>query len=61
MKLTKEGIEEYRNLVEEKYSLSLDPAQAEQGFRDLLALFRVIYRPTRKIDGEDSATYNGSK
>jgi len=61
MKLSKEGIEEYRKLVERKYCLKIDRAQAEQGFRDLLALFLVIHRPMRKIDGEDSATYNGSK
>lgn len=58
MKLTKEGIEEYRKLVERKYRLKLDRAQAEQGFRDLLWLFRVIYRPMREIDGEDSGAYN---
>jgi len=55
----KQGIEEYRELVKKKYSIDLTDAQAEQQFRDLLALFQVIYRPMRKFDEHSSSRYNG--
>jgi len=53
MKISEEGIEEYRKLVKRKYSIDLSRAQASQQFADLLALFRVIYRPIEGIDKEN--------
>ena len=58
MKIPKQGIEEYRKLVEEKYSLDISYAKAEEEFRDLLSLFQVIYRPMNNFDRNDSAAYN---
>ena len=58
MKIPKQGIEEYRKLVKRKYSLDISDAEAEEGFRDLLSLFRVIYRPMNNFDRNDSSQYN---
>ena len=58
MKIPKQGIEEYRRLVEEKYSIDISYAEAEEGFRDLLSLFEVIYRPMNNFDKNDSSPYN---
>ncbi len=45
MKIPRQGIEEYRRLIKKKYSIDISYAEAEEGFRDLLSLFQVIYRP----------------
>jgi len=58
MKIPKKGIEEYRKLVKEKYSLDISHSQAEEGFRDLLSLFQVIYQPIENFDRNDSSEYN---
>ncbi len=58
VKIPKQGIEEYRKLVKRKYSLDISDAEAEEGFRDLLSLFRVIYRPMNNFDRNDSSQYN---
>lgn len=58
MKIPDEGVEEYRRLVKKKYSLEITQAQAKQGFRDLLSLFQVIYRPMNDFDRSDSSSYN---
>ena len=58
MKIQKQGIEEYRKLVKEKYSLGISYAEAEEGFRNLLSLFQVIYRPIDGFDSNDSSVYN---
>ncbi len=58
MKIPRQGIEEYRNLVKKKYSIDISYAQAEEGFRDLLSLFQVIYRPIHNFDSNDSSAYN---
>ncbi len=60
VKIPKEGIQEYRKLVKEKYSLDISHTEAEEGFRDLLSLFQVIYRPIENFDSNDSAAYNQS-
>ena len=58
VKIPKKGVEEYRKLVKEKYSLDISHSQAEEGFRDLLSLFQVIYQPIRNFDRNDSSEYN---
>ncbi len=58
VKIPKKGIEEYRELIKRKYSLDISHTEAEQGFRDLLSLFQVIYRPMNNFDSNDSAAYN---
>jgi len=58
VKIPKQGIEEYRKLVKRKYSLDISDAEAEEGFRDLLSLFRVIYRPMNNFDRNDLSSYN---
>ncbi len=58
MKIPKQGIEEYRKLTKEKYSIDISYAKAEEEFRDLLSLFQVIYRPMNNFDRNDSAAYN---
>ncbi len=58
VKIPRKGIEEYRKLVKEKYSLDISYAQAEEGFRDLLSLFQVIYRPIHNFDSNNSTAYN---
>ncbi len=58
MKIPRRGIEEYRKLIKKKFSLDISYAQAEEGFRDLLSLFQVIYRPIENFDSNDPAAYN---
>ena len=58
MKIPVEGIEEYRRLIKKKYSIDISYTEAEEGFRDLLSLFQVIYRPMNNFDRNDSAAYN---
>ena len=58
MKIPKKGIEEYKRLIKKKYSLDISQAEAEEGFRDLLSLFQVIYRPMNNFDRNDSSQYN---
>ena len=58
MKIPKEGIEEYRNLVRKQCSISITDAQAEEQFADLLALFRVIYQPIKTFDRDRHSPYN---
>ncbi len=58
MKISKEGIQEYRKLVKRKYSLDISYAEAEEGFRDLLSLFQVIYRPIENFDKNGFSKYN---
>lgn len=58
MEYLDKGIREYRELVKKKYSIEITQGEAEQQFSDLLALFRVIYRPMAKFDGESSSGYN---
>jgi len=58
VKIPKKGVEEYRKLVKEKYSLDISHSQAEEGFRDLLSLFQVIYQHIRNFDRNDSSEYN---
>ena len=58
MKIPKQGIEEYRKLVKKKYSIDISYAEAEEGFRDLLSLFQVIYQPIENFDKNDFSKYN---
>ncbi len=58
MKIPRQGIEEYRELIKRKYSLDISHAEAEQGFRDLLSLFQVIYQPIENFDKNDFSQYN---
>lgn len=58
MKIPKKGVEEYRELIKKKFSLDISYAQAEEGFRDLLSLFQVIYQPIEAFDRNDSSEYN---
>ncbi len=58
MKILRQGIEEYRKLVKEKYSLDISHSQAEEGFRDLLSLFQVIYQPIENFDRNGFSKYN---
>lgn len=58
MKIPRQGIEEYRKLVKRKYSIDISYAEAEEGFRDLLSLFQVIYRPIEDFDKNDYSEYN---
>lgn len=58
MKILRRGIEEYRKLVKKKYSLDISYSQAEEGFRDLLSLFQVIYQPIENFDKNDFSQYN---
>ncbi len=58
MKIPKKGVEEYRKLVKRKYSLDISYAEAEEGFRDLLSLFQVIYQPIEAFDKNDFSKYN---
>ena len=60
MKIPRQGIEEYRKLVKRKYSLNMSYAEAEEGFRDLLSLFQVIYQPIEAFDKNDFSKYNQS-
>lgn len=60
MKISEEGIQEYRKLVKEKYSLDISHAEAEEGFRDLLSLFQAIYQPIEAFDKNDFSKYNQS-
>lgn len=60
MKIPEEGIQKYRKLVKEKYSLDISHAEAKEGFRDLLSLFQVIYRPIENFDKNDFSKYNQS-
>ena len=58
MKIPRQGIEEYRKLIKKKYSLDISYAEAEEGFRDLLSLFHVIYQPIEAFDKNDFSEYN---
>ncbi len=58
VKIPKKGVEEYRKLIKRKYSLDISHTEAEQGFRDLLSLFQVIYRPIENFDKNDFSKYN---
>lgn len=58
MKIPKQGIKEYRKLVKKKYSIDISYAEAEEGFRDLLSLCQVIYRPIENFDKKDFCKYN---
>ncbi len=58
MKIPRQGIEEYQKLVKKKYSLDISYAEAEEGFRDLLSLFQVIYQPIDDFDKNDLSQYN---
>ena len=58
MKIPKQGIQEYRDLVEKKYSVDISYSQAEEQFADLLALFQVIYRPIDGFDRNGDSAYN---
>lgn len=58
VKIPKKGVEEYRKLIKEKFSLDISYAEAEEGFRDLLSLFQVIYRPIDGFDRNSSTAYN---
>lgn len=60
MKIPKKGVEEYRKLIKRKYSLDISYAEAEEGFRDLLSLFQVIYQPIENFDKNDFSKYNQS-
>lgn len=60
MRDLKQGIEEYRELVSKKYSIEITQGEAKQQFEELLALFRVIYRPRAKFDGDAFPRYNRS-
>ena len=60
MKIPEEGIQEYRKLIKEKYSLDISHTEAEEGFRDLLSLFQVIYQPIENFDKNDFSKYNQS-
>jgi hypothetical protein len=60
VKILRRGIEEYRKLVKKKYSLDISYSQAEEGFRDLLSLFQVIYQPIEAFDKNDFSKYNQS-
>lgn len=60
MKIPEKGIQEYRKLVKEKYSLDISYAEAEEGFRDLLSLFQVIYQPIEAFDKNGFSKYNQS-
>ena len=48
----------YQKLVKKKYSLDISYAEAEEGFRDLLSLFQVIYQPIDDFDKNDLSQYN---
>ena len=58
VKIPKKGVEEYRKLIKRKYSLDISHTEAEDGFRDLLSLFQVIYQPIEAFDKNDSSEYN---
>ncbi len=58
MKIPKKGIEEYLKLIKKEYSLDISYAEAEEGFRDLLSLFQVIYQPIENFDRNDFSKYN---
>ena len=58
MKIPKEGIEEYRKLIKKKLSVDISCDEAEEGLRDLLSLFQIIYRPINNFDRNDSSQYN---
>ncbi len=60
MKIPRQGIEEYRELIKKKFSLDISYAQAEEGFRDLLSLFQVIYQPIEAFDKNGFSKYNQS-
>jgi len=60
VKIPRQGIEEYRELIKRKYSLDISHTEAEEGFRDLLSLFQVIYRPIENFDRNDFSEYNQS-
>lgn len=60
MKIPEEGIQEYRKLIKRKYSLDISHTEAEEGFRDLLSLFQVIYKPIENFDKNDFSKYNQS-
>ena len=58
MRIPPEGVEKYRQLFKRKYSVELTRAQAEEGFRDLLSLFQIVYRPMNNFDRNDPSSYN---
>jgi len=58
VKIPKKGVEEYRELIKRKYSLDISHAEAEEGFRDLLSLFQVIYQPIENFDKNGFSKYN---
>ncbi len=58
MKIPRKGVEEYRELIKRKYSLNMSYAEAEEGFRDLLSLFQVIYQPIENFDRNGFSEYN---
>ncbi len=59
MKIPKEGIEEYKDLVRRQCSITITHAEAEEQFADLLALFQVVYRPVKAFDRNRHSPYNG--
>lgn len=61
VKIPKKGVEEYRELIKRKYSLDISYTGAEEGFRDLLSLFQVIYQPIENFDKNDFSKYNQSE
>lgn len=58
MKIPKEGIEEYKRLIKKKHSLDISHTEAEEGLRDLLSLFQIIYRPMNNFDRNHLSSYN---
>jgi len=45
-------------MIKKKHSLDISYAEAEEGLRDLLSLFQIIYRPMNNFDRNDSSQYN---
>jgi len=55
MALSKEAIEEYKQIYKEKFGEVISDEEAREQGENLIALFRVIYRP---IPGKDYGIKN---
>jgi len=52
LKVPKEGVEEFKDLYLQKYSILLSDEEAYRHFSDLLILFKIIYKPI-PADGQE--------
>jgi hypothetical protein len=53
MRLSKEAIEEFKEIYEKEFGKSISDEEAQEMGRNLLSLFKIIYRPIPPYDDSD--------